>query len=304
MNNVAVLIPCYNEEAGIADVVAGFQTSLPGARIFVYDNNSTDSTVQKAREAGAIVRFEPRSGKGNVVRRMFADVEADIYVMVDGDASYDASIAPRLLRQLVDDELDMVVGVRVPQTTTAHRPGHAWGNKLFNTTLRWLFGGELRDIFSGYRVFSRRFVKSLPAQSGGFDIETEMSIFALQMRLPIVEVDTPFFDRAAGSASKLNTFRDGFRILMRMLSLMKDNKPLLLFGSFTMLFMFVALILGWPVLVTYLETHTVPRLPTALLSVGLVVVGVVSLACGLILDSLSRVRTEMLRLQYLHSHRL
>lgn len=299
MNNVAVLIPCYNEEAGIADVVASFQTALPGSRIFVYDNNSTDNTSQKARDAGAIVRFEPRQGKGNVVRRMFADIDADVYVMVDGDVSYDASMAPQLIKRLVDDELDMVVGVRVPQTETAHRPGHAWGNKLFNTTLRWLFGGSFKDIFSGYRVFSKRFVKSVPVQSGGFDVETELSVFALKMRLPVVEIDTPFFDRAAGSVSKLNTFRDGFRILMRMLTLLKDNKPLALFGGFTLVVWCMALLLGWPIVSTYLKTQAVPRMPTALLTVGLGVVGIVSLACGLILDSLSRARAELLRLLYL-----
>lgn len=299
MKNIAVLIPCYNEEAGIADVIKSFQISLPEARIFVYDNNSHDLTVQRAKEAGAIVRSEPRQGKGNVVRRMFADIDADMYLMVDGDVSYDASAAPRLIQKLIDDELDMVVGVRVPQTETAHRPGHAWGNKIFNTTLRWLFGGDLRDIFSGYRVFSKRFVKSLPAQSGGFDIETEMSIFALQMRLPIVEVDTSFFDRAAGSESKLSTFRDGFRILLRMLTLLKDNKPLFLFGSITAFLWIIGIILGTPVLMTYLDTHTVPRLPTALITVSLGIVGMLSLACGLILDSLSRVRSELLRLRYL-----
>lgn len=299
MSDIAVLIPCYNEEHGIADVIKSFQSSIPEARIFVYDNNSTDKTIERAQEAGAIVRCENRQGKGNVVRRMFADIDADIYIMIDGDSSYDASVARKLVQRLTEDNLDMVVGVRKPKTETAHRPGHALGNKLFNKLLKQLFGGNFKDIFSGYRVFSRRFVKSFPAQSGGFDIETELSVFALQMRLPIAEVEADFFDRAPGSSSKLSAVSDGSRILMRMCLLLKENKPLMFFGCIFAGMMLIAVMLGIPIIKTYLQVGVVPRIPTALITVGVAIIGFISLGCGFILDGVSRARSEMVRLAYL-----
>lgn len=296
---IAVLIPCYNEEAAIYNVVQGLRQRLPTARVYVYDNNSTDETVKEAFRAGAIVCHEPRQGKGNVVSRMFADIEADIYLMIDGDGTYDIDSALKMIETLVSEKLDMVIGTRVEQTSTAHRVGHKFGNLLFNKALSILFKSNFRDIFSGYRVFSRRFVKSFPALSTGFDIETELSVHSLEMGLPVKEIETPFFERAEGSVSKLSTFRDGFRILWRMIFLFKEIKPLVFFGFFFIFFVGLSLLLGYPLVTEFLRTGFVPRFPTAILSVGIMLLGFLSLTCGFILDSLSYSRKEAKRLRYL-----
>jgi glycosyltransferase involved in cell wall biosynthesis len=298
--SIAILIPCYNEEAGIADVVNAFKKHIPTATIYVYDNNSIDQTIARARNAGAVVRVESRQGKGNVVRRMFADIEADLYIMIDGDGTYDASAAPTLIQQLVENNLDMVIGTRKEESSTAHRVGHKFGNTLFNWVLSFLFNSPFKDIFSGYRVFSRRFVKSFPPLSSGFDIETELSIYALEMQLPVKEIETAFFDRAEGSFSKLSTFKDGFRILWRMIFLFKERKPMLFFGAFFFLFMTIASILSTVLIKDFLATGLVARIPTAIICVGSIVLGFLSLACGLILDSVSCARREAKIMHYLH----
>lgn len=297
--SIAVLIPCYNEEAGIADVVNAFKKYIPTATIYVYDNNSTDKTIARAQNAGAVVRCESRQGKGNVVRRMFADIEADLYIMIDGDGTYDASAAPMLIQQLLENNLDMVIGTRKEESETAHRVGHKFGNTLFNWVLACLFKSPFKDIFSGYRVFSRRFVKSFPPLSSGFDIETELSIYALEMQLPVKEIETAFFDRAEGSVSKLSTFKDGFRILWRMIFLFKERKPLLFFGVFFFIFMALASLLGTVLVKEFLATGLVPRIPTAIICVGSILLGFLSLACGLILDSVSCARKEAKIMHYL-----
>ena len=298
--SIAILIPCYNEEAGIADVVNAFKKHIPTATIYVYDNNSTDQTIAYARNAVAVVRIESRQGKGNVVRRMFADIEADLYIMIDGDGTYDASAAPTLIQQLIENNLDMVIGTRKEESSTAHRVGHKFGNTLFNWVLSFLFNSPFKDIFSGYRVFSRRFVKSFPPLSSGFDIETELSIYALEMQLPVKEIETAFFDRAEGSFSKLSTFKDGFRILWRMIFLFKERKPMLFFGGFFFLFMTIASILSTILIKDFLATGLVARIPTAIICVGSIVLGFLSLACGLILDSVSCARKEAKIMHYLH----
>ena len=297
--SMAVLIPCFNEEAAIYEVVQGLKQKLPEARVYVYDNNSTDETVKRALLAGAIVCHEPRQGKGNVVSRMFADIEADIYLMIDGDGTYDIESAPEMIEALIAEKLDMVIGTRAQQTDAAYRSGHKFGNLLFNKVLSIFFKSEFRDIFSGYRVFSRRFVKSFPALSSGFDIETELSIHSLEMGLPVKEIETPFFERAEGSVSKLSTFKDGFRILWRMIFLFKEIKPLVFFGTFFLFFVGLSLLLGYPLVTEFLHTGLVPRFPTAILSVGIMVLGFLSLTCGFILDSLSYSRKEAKRLRYL-----
>lgn len=297
--SIAILIPCYNEEAGIAGVINSFKKHLPAATIYVYDNNSTDQTIACARDAGAVVRTESRQGKGNVVRRMFADIEADLYVMIDGDGTYDTSAAPTLIKQLLDNNLDMVIGIRKEESETAHRVGHKFGNTLFNWVLAFLFNSPFKDIFSGYRVFSRRFVKSFPPLSSGFDIETELSIYALEMQLPVKEIETAFFDRAEGSFSKLNTFKDGFHILWRMIFLFKERKPMLFFGGFFFLFTAISSILGTILIKEFLATGLVARIPTAIICVGSIVLGFLSLACGLILDSVSCARKEAKIMHYL-----
>ena len=266
---VAVLVPCFNEEAAIATVVGDFRKALPAAEIFVYDNNSRDRTVEVARAAGAEVRSERRQGKGHVVRRMFADIEADIYVLVDGDATYDAPSAPRMIDALVNDHLDMVVGVRVDQSTAAYRRGHRTGNRMLTGFLATVFGEAFRDILSGYRVFSRRFVKSFPVLSDGFEIETELSVHALELALPVGEIETPYYARPAGSVSKLNTWRDGFRILGTILKLYRSEKPLRFFTAIGGLPALVSIGLAVPIVITFLEEGLVPRLPTAVLSTGL-----------------------------------
>jgi glycosyltransferase involved in cell wall biosynthesis len=296
---VAVLVPCFNEEAAVATVVSDFRKALPTAEIFVYDNNSGDRTVEVARAAGAIVRSERRQGKGHVVRRMFADIDADVYVLVDGDATYDAPSAPRMIDALVNDHLDMVVGFRVDQSVAAYRPGHRTGNWMLTSFLSTVFGQAFKDILSGYRVFSRRFVKSFPVLSDGFEIETELSVHALELALPAVEIETPYYARPEGSFSKLNTWRDGFRILGTILKLYRSEKPLRFFTVIGVFLMLVSIGLAVPVIITYLEEGLVPRLPTAVLSMGLMIVAVLSVSSGLVLDTVTRGRREMKLLAYL-----
>ena len=296
---IAVLLPCYNEEAAIAQTVAGFRAALPSATIYVYDNNSKDRTVEVARAAGAIVRSERMQGKGNVVRRMFADVDADIYVMADGDATYDAEAAPQLVRRLIDEQLDMVVGSRVTQHDAAYRRGHVMGNKLLTGMLAKLFGRSFTDILSGYRVFSRRFVKSFPVLSGGFEIETEISVHALELRMPVGEVETRYFARPEGSASKLSTYSDGLRIFNTIVTLYRIERPLLFFGAIGGLLALLALVLGIPLAITYYHTHLVPRLPTAIMATGLIILAALCFFAGLILDTVVRGRREVRRLAYL-----
>jgi glycosyltransferase involved in cell wall biosynthesis len=296
---VAVLVPCFNEEAAVATVVVDFRRHLPAAKIFVYDNNSSDHTAEVARAAGAEVRSERRQGKGHVVRRMFADVDADIYVLVDGDATYDAASAPRMIDRLMSDHLDMVVGFRVDQSEAAYRPGHRTGNLMLTGFLSSVFGEAFKDILSGYRVFSRRFVKSFPVLSDGFEIETELSVHALELALPVAEIETPYYARPAGSFSKLNTWRDGFRILGTILKLYRSEKPLRFFTAMGIFLMLVSVGLAVPVIVTYLEEGLVPRLPTAVLSMGLMIMAVLAVSSGLVLDTVTRGRREMKLLAYL-----
>jgi glycosyltransferase involved in cell wall biosynthesis len=296
---IAVLVPCYNEEAAVAAVVANFRNALPAAEIYVYDNNSRDRTAAVARDAGAIVRSERRQGKGHVVRRMFADIEADIYVLVDGDATYDAPSAPRMIDKLLDEHLDMVVGLRIDQSQAAYRLGHRTGNRMLTGFLSSTFGQEFKDILSGYRVFSRRFVKSFPVLSDGFEIETELAVYALELSLPVAEVETPYYARPEGSFSKLNTWRDGFRILGTMLKLYRSERPLRFFTVIGILLALAAIILAIPIVVTFIETGLVPRLPTAVLSMGLTIMALLSVSSGLVLDTVTRGRREMKMLAYL-----
>jgi len=296
---IAVILPCYNEEAAIAQTVAGFRAALPSATVYVYDNNSRDRTVDIAHQAGAIVRTERQQGKGHVVRRMFADVDADIYVMADGDLTYDRKAAPEMVRMLVDEQLDMVVGTRQHEAAEAYRGGHVIGNKLFTGLLARLFGRSFTDIFSGYRVFSRRFVKSFPVLSEGFEIETEMSVHALELRMPVGELVTSYGARPEGSASKLSTYRDGWRILKTIGTLYRVERPVFFYGSLGALLVILAIILAVPLVLTYLDTGLVPRFPTAILVTGMVIVAVLSFFAGLILDTVTRGRREMRRLAYL-----
>jgi uncharacterized membrane protein (DUF485 family) len=296
---IAVLIPCYNEAEAITGVVEQFRTALPNACIYVYDNNSTDATRERAARAGAIVRSETFQGKGNVVRRMFADIEAEVYVLVDGDGTYDARSAAAMVEHLVSNSLDMVNGARIAVSSAAYRPGHLMGNKMLTGTVALIFGDRLRDMLSGYRVFSRRFVKSFPALASGFETETELTVHALELRLPIAELPTPYRDRPAGSQSKLRTFRDGFRILRTIMMLVKEERPLQFFSSVALLLCATSLVLGWPLLVTFLDTGLVPRLPTAVATTGLMILAFVSFVTGLILDTVTLTRREMKRLHYL-----
>lgn len=295
----AVLIPCYNEQAAIGKVVADFRGALPDATIYVYDNNSADDTVTVALGAGAVVRRETQQGKGYVVRRMFADIEADIYVLVDGDDTYDASKAPDLIERLMAGSLDMVNAARVTDIVAAYRPGHRFGNRLLTGIVARIFGDRIGDMLSGYRVFSRRFVKSFPALSGGFEIETELTVHALELAMPVSEVKTAYKDRPVGSTSKLRTYRDGFRILRMILLLVKEERPLVFFSSFAGVLQILALLLAIPVIATWLETGLVPRLPTALLATGITLLAFLSLTCGMVLDTVTRGRREMKRLYYL-----
>ena len=296
---VAVLLPCYNEQAAIARTIAGFRAALPGAAIYVYDNNSSDGTVAEASKAGAVVRTERMQGKGHVVRRMFADVDADVYLMADGDLTYDPAAAPEMVRLLVDERLDMVVGTRQHDAKDAYRGGHVLGNRLFTSLLARLFGRSFSDIFSGYRVFSRRFVKSFPVLSEGFEIETEISVHALELRMPIGEVATAYGARPEGSESKLSTWRDGWRILKTIGTLYRVERPVLFYGTIGALLLVAAIILAVPLVLTYLEIGEVPRFPTAILATGMVIVAVLCFFAGLILDTVTRGRREMRRLAYL-----
>ncbi|MBZ9963894.1 glycosyltransferase [Mesorhizobium sp. BR1-1-2] len=296
---IAVLLPCYNEELTVAEVVRRFRETLPLATVYVYDNNSRDLTALRARAAGAIVVREPRQGKGNVVRRMFADIDADIYLMADGDGTYAPEDAPQLINTLLTERSDMVVGTRRGVTNDAGRTGHAFGNRVFNSLYKGLFGSDFTDIFSGYRVFTRRFVKSFPAVSGGFEIETEMSVHASQLKLPVSEIALDYGKRPDGSSSKLSTFRDGARILWMFAMLMKETQPLRFFGAFALVFLASSLFLMAPVLVEFAETGLVPRMPTWVLSVGLLLLSMLAGVTGVILDSVSRGRAEQKRIFYL-----
>lgn len=299
MPRIAVLIPCYNEEAAIGRVVAGFRAALPGAVIHVYDNGSTDATVAQARAAGALVGHEALRGKGNVVRRMFADIEADHYVLVDGDDTYDAAAAPALLALAAEQGLDMVTATRVTEIRAAYRRGHRLGNAVLTGIVRAVFGDRVSDMLSGYRVLSRRFVKSFPALSAGFETETELTVHALELRMPIGEREAPYRDRPPGSASKLRTYADGARILRTILLLMKEERPLAFFATIALVLALVAGGITAPLVGTYLETGLVPRLPTAVLATGLMMLAALSLTSGLILDSVARGRKELKRLAYL-----
>jgi glycosyltransferase involved in cell wall biosynthesis len=296
---IAVLIPCLNEEAAIAKVVSDFHASLPGATIYVYDNGSLDRTATVARQAGAVVRMEPLKGKGNVMRRMFADVEADVYVLVDGDDTYHAASAPALVERLLRDHIDMVNGARQEISVRAYRAGHRFGNRLLTGLVGYFFGERLTDILSGYRVMSRRFVKSFPALASGFEIETELTVHALQLRLPIAEVPTPYRDRPPASASKLRTFPDGMRILRLIARMVREERPLEFFSSFAGVLAATSLGLAIPVILDYFRTGLVPRLPTAVLSMGLMLLSFLGLTCGMILATVTRGRIEAKRLRYL-----
>ena len=296
---LAVLIPCFNEETAIARVVTDFSAELPEATIYVYDNNSTDRTLEVARAAGALVRRETHQGKGNVVRRMFADVEADIYVLVDGDATYDAASARALIARLIEDRLDMVVAARVAEEAQAYRPGHRAGNRLFTGFFASVFSASLTDILSGYRVFSRRFVKSFPVLSRGFEIETELSVHALELGLAVGEVPTPYYARPEGSTSKLSTWWDGLRILSTIVGLYRSERPLTFFSAIGIALAAVSVILAIPIFVTFVEQGIVPRIPTAILATGLMLLAFLSIVAGLVLDTVTRGRREMKLIAFL-----
>ncbi|MCA0202485.1 MAG: glycosyltransferase family 2 protein [Proteobacteria bacterium] len=295
----AVLIPCYNEEAAIAAVVRDFRAALPDAAIYVYDNNSKDRTVELAASAGAVVRRETLQGKGNVVRRMFADIDADVYVMVDGDDTYHAPSAPMLIEKLLSEQLDMVNAQRISTAEAAYRRGHVLGNRLLTGLVGGIFGKRTDDMLSGYRVFSRRFVKTFPALAGGFEIETELTVHALEMRMPFAEAPTPYKERPPGSVSKLSTYKDGLRILFMIGKLVKEERPMQAFALAAVGLALASLLLAVPLILTYIETGLVPRLPTAVLAAALMILSFLSLTCGLILDSVTRARREAKRLAYL-----
>jgi len=294
-----VILPCYNEEAAIGATVAGFRAALPNATVYVYDNNSRDRTREVAVEAGAIVRTERQQGKGHVVRRMFADIDADVYVMADGDLTYDPKAAPAMVNMLLAEQLDMVVGTRRHEEKDAYRGGHVLGNKLFTGLLSGLFGRSFSDIFSGFRVFSRRFVKSFPVLSSGFEIETEMSVHALELRMPVGEVETAYAARPEGSQSKLSTYSDGWRILKTIVTLYRIERPVLFYGSVGALLLGLAIMLSVPLVITYIQTGLVPRVPTAILVTGMSIIAVLCFFAGLILDTVTRGRREVRRLYYL-----
>jgi len=302
---IAVLVPCLNEAAGIANVVESFRRALPEARVYVYDNASTDDTFVVAERAGAVARREPARGKGNVVRRMFADVEADVYVLVDGDGTYDAPSAPKMIDLLCDQQLDMVCGKRIDSEQAAYRQGHRFGNRILTGLVANLFGDSVTDILSGYRVMSRRFVKSFPALSKGFEIETELTVHALDLRVPIAEVATPYGVRAQGTVSKLNTWRDGWRILKTIGRLVKEERPFAFFFSGGALLALLSIALATPVVIAFVRTGLVERIPTAVLATGIMLVAVMSFVCGLILDTVTRGRREIKRMHYLlHSNQV
>jgi glycosyltransferase involved in cell wall biosynthesis len=297
--DIAVLVPCFNEELTVGKTVAAFREVLPFATVYVYDNNSTDRTVDVARAAGAVVRSEARQGKGNVVRRMFADIDADIYVLTDGDATYEAQAAPRMVRRAIEENLDFVNGARVSQSMEAYRRGHRFGNYVLTAMVRNIFGRQFTDMLSGYKVFSRRYVKSFPAMSGGFEIETELTVHALELRMPCAEELTAYGERPSGSVSKLSTFRDGARILRLIFDLVRNERPLQFFGLVGAALILIAVALAVPLAETYFETGLVPRLPTAILAIGLIIIGFLSFLAGLILDVVATMRSETKRLAYL-----
>jgi glycosyltransferase involved in cell wall biosynthesis len=297
---IAVLIPCHNEEQTIGQVVEAFRAALPFAEIYVYDNNSKDSTARVAAEAGAIVRVEPSPGKGSVVRRMFAEIEGDYYLLVDGDGTYDASIAPRMLALASEQRLAMLVGRRVAGSSGAYPRGHRLGNRMFTKSVALLFGTSLEDVLSGYRVFSRAFVKSFPGFARGFEIEAELTVHALTLRLPVAEIETVYVERPGGS-SKLNKYTDGTRILWTIFTLFKNEHPFVFFCFWSALFLLTSLVLAYPVVMTFLETGLVPRFPTAILATGLTVSAIILFACGLILDTVTKGRREMKLLAYLNA---
>lgn len=298
---IAVLVPCYNEEATVKKVVQEFQKSLPAAEVHVFDNNSSDATSKTARQAGAIVHFVKLPGKGNVVRRMFADVDADIYIMVDGDATYDAKSAPALVDKLLQDNLDMVVGCRVEETTenNNYRPGHRLGNKMLTGSVQRMFGGNFTDMLSGYRAFSRRFVKSFPAESKGFEIETELTVHTLEMRLPYGEVGTPYFERPVGSESKLSTYKDGIRIVKMIVRLYSNERPLQFWGIIGSILLAISAFLMAPIVIDYIRTGLVPRYPTVVVSSGIGVMGVLCVAIGSVLRTVTKGRDEAKHAAYL-----
>jgi glycosyltransferase involved in cell wall biosynthesis len=296
---IAILVPCYNEEAAIAKVVCDFRDALPTAIIYVYDNNSSDGTAARAREAGAVVRTELRQGKGNVVRRMFADIEADIYVLVDGDDTYDACASPRMIQIALESGADLLTARRVHTDPGAYRPGHVLGNRVLTGLTAMLFNVRLSDMLSGYRVFSRRFVKSFPFTAEGFGIETELTVHAVRLMMPLAEMDTRYKERPAGSVSKLNTWRDGLRILRTIAHLVREERPLVFFSVFFVLLALTSLLIGAPVVTEYLQTGLVPRLPTAVLATGLMLLAFLALMAGLILDTVTRGRWEQKRMAYL-----
>lgn len=296
---IAVLIPCYNEAATVAKVVEDFREALPGSVVYVYDNNSKDDTIARAKEAGAVVRSETRQGKGNVVRRMFADIEADVYVLVDGDDTYDAAIAPQLIGTLIDEGLDIVSGKREATGSAAYRRGHVLGNRLLTGLTSLMFGVHLRDMLTGYRIMSRRFVKSFPTAVEGFGIETELTVHSVRMLVPMAEVDTKYKERPEGSVSKLSTYRDGFRILLTIAGLTRRERPLVFYGIIFIFFTLFTFATGTPVVIEYFETGLVPRLPTAVLASSTMIIAFLSLVAGLILDTVTRGRWEQKRLTYL-----
>ncbi|MEO1151169.1 MAG: glycosyltransferase [Pseudomonadota bacterium] len=293
--DIAILLPCYNEAQSIARVIIDFRKALPGTRIFVFDNNSTDATAEQAARAGATVIPCRRQGKGNVVRQMFADIDADIYLMADGDGTYDASAAPTMIERLINDRADMLVATRRDVTKDAGRTGHAFGNKLFNTLYRFIFKADFSDIFSGYRVFSRRFAKSFPADSHGFEIETEMSVHASMLRLTVSEIDVPYGRREEGSQSKLSTFKDGFKILIMMMTLMKETRPFRFFGAIALFLGVTSMAFMIPVVTEYFQTGLVERMPTWVLAMTLLLGAMMALMAGTILDSVARARAEQKR---------
>jgi len=300
--NIAILIPCLNEGLIIGKVVSDFKSVIPEAKIYVYDNRSTDNTAEEAKAAGAIVRYEPRRGKGNVIRRMFADIEADIYVMVDGDNTYEVGIIPKLINKLVAENLDMVVGTRTIKKNDnyKYRPGHQIGNLLLTNLVSWLFGTKLTDMLSGYRVFSRRFVKSFPVLSSGFEIETELTIHALELNVPFSEESTLYIERISGSESKLKTYRDGWRVLGTAIILFKEIKPFLFFAIISFIFAILSIVLFVPILVTFFASGLVPKFPTLIIAAAIMLLAFLSLTCGVVLDSVSRGRKEIKRMIYLN----
>ena len=297
--SIAVLIPCYNEAETIARVVRSFKKYLPSAIVYVYDNCSEDTTAAQAKEAGAVVKFERNKGKGNVVRQMFADIDADIYIMVDGDSTYSATDAPKMVEMIENTNVDMVVAVRKEKSEKAYREGHKIGNSLFNFILKILFNSTFSDIFSGYRAFSKRFVKTFPVMTNGFDIEAELTIHALTLSIPFAEIDSEYYERPANSHSKLSTFKDGIKILLSIVNLLKETRPLFFFGIISLFMFLLSVGIAYPIIDTFLETGLVPRLPTAVLSVGIMLISFLSLTCGLILDSISQARMETKKLHYL-----